>query len=184
MITLSHGGFRISLTFGFFFILAITSLQDNRLGTLSLCFCIAHELGHLMMMRLFKVGISEIRFYGAGISISSDGVSSLSKKRQAVIYFAGPMTNLLLAILLSGDMRALNLGLAFFNMLPVSYFDGGKLFGLVLHEKGIAAKVLSVLTYIFLASLIACAAVAQRSSLSPSSLLTLCFIALSWFLDE
>lgn len=182
MITLSHGSIRLSFTFGFFFILAITSLQDNRIGALSLCFCVAHELGHLVVMRILRVRVSHIKFYGAGISITSDGISSLSKGRQAMIYLAGPFVNLLLAMLLYNDMRVLNLSLAIFNLLPISYFDGGKLIGLILPEKGIAAKAISVLTYVFLTVLIVYAA-SRQSAVNPSSLLTLCFIALSWFLD-
>lgn len=184
MITFSHNDFRLSFTFGFFFILAITTLQDNRIGTLSLCFCIAHELGHLSAMYLLGARASGIKFYGAGISISSDCVTSLPKGRQALIYLAGPAVNLLLAMIFRGEIRALNLCLAVFNLLPIAYFDGGKLAGLILSEKGRASKALSALAYTFLAALIICAVVMRRDSVSPSSLLSLCFIALSLVLDE
>lgn len=184
MITLSFKSRQIGITFGFFFILAITTIQDNRLGALSLCFCIAHELGHLMMMRLFKVSISEVKLYGAGISISSDGVSSLSRGGQALIYLAGPLTNLLLAMLFNGYMRTMNLCLAVFNILPVSYFDGGRLLRLLLPENERAAKAISVLTYLSLAAVFFSAVAVRREYLSPSSLLTLCFIALSLILDK
>lgn len=171
------------MTFGFFFILAITSLHDNSIGILSLVFCIAHEFGHLAVMKLMGIRVSEIKLYGAGISIISDGVDVLPRLKQALVYIAGPLANLVLVTLFRGSLRSLNLGLALFNLLPISYFDGGKLLSLVVPKNGGAAKALSATTYVFLAVLVAYAVTVRHDIVSPSSLLTLCFIALSLILD-
>ena len=183
MITFSLKKFRISLTFGFFFVLAITTLRDNSLGAMSLVFCIAHEFGHLIAIKLLGITVSEIKFYGAGISISSDGISAAPRRNQAFVYLAGPAVNLLLSAILTGDLRSLNLCLAVFNLIPICYFDGGRLISLFLPKEGMAVRLLSVLSYALLAVLFIIAALTHSASVSGSSVMTLIFIALSCFLD-
>ena len=173
---------RVEVTFGFFFILAVTSLRENCLGLAALMFCAVHELSHLAAMRLFSVRINSIRLYGAGIKISSDGITLLSRPAQAAIYLFGPAANLLLAALFSGDFRAVNLSLAAFN-LPVGYFDGGRLLALLLGEGSRAAKIISALTVVMLALGLIYAVLTSRPDIPPSSFVSLGFILLSAFLD-
>lgn len=174
---------RVEVTFGFFFILAVTSLRENRLGLAALMFCAVHELSHLAAMRLFGVRINSIRLYGAGIKISSDGITLLSRPAQAAIYLFGPAANLLLAALFSGDFRAVNLSLAAFNLLPVGYFDGGRLLALILGEGSRAAKIISALTVVMLVLGLIYAVLTSRPNIPPSSFVSLGFILLSAFLD-
>lgn len=183
MITIDLKKFRLSLTFGFFFVLALTTLRDNTVGTLSLLFCIAHELGHLTAMRIFGIKLRALRFYGAGIKITADSMDTLSKPAQAVIYLAGPLANLLFAFLFHGDTRALNLALAVFNLMPISYFDGGKLVSLIFPHRRVLT-VLSAASYTILAILIAAAVINNPHSLNPSAVMTFIFIAVSCILDS
>ena len=183
MISIEIKTLRVSLTFGFFFVLALTTLRDNRLGTMSLLFCIAHELGHLSAMRIFGVNIHSIRLYGAGIKITSDPMDSLSKPAAAVIYLAGVMTNLIVSLLLQGDSRTLNLALAAFNLLPISYFDGGKLLELFFPKHRFLLTFLSVISYAALAFFIILTAYHNPRTLNPSAIMTFIFIAISCILD-
>lgn len=183
MITIDLKSFRVSFTFGFFFVIALTTLRDNTIGTMSLLFCIAHELGHLAAMRVFGIKLHALRFYGAGIKITSDSMDALSKPASALIYLAGPLTNLLLASLFHGDIRALNLSLAVFNLLPISYFDGGKLLSLIFPNRRILLTILSAASYISLAVIIALTAYNNPNTLNPSAIVTFLFIAFSCILD-
>ena len=183
MITLDLKRFRLSLTFGFFFVVALTTLRDNTLGTMSLLFCIAHELGHLTVMRLFGIKLHALRFYGAGIKITADDMSAISRPARALIYLAGPLTNLLLALLFRGDPRTLNLALAVFNLLPIAYFDGGKLLSLIFPNRRIPLNLLSVASCTAIAILIAAAIYNNPHALNPSAIMTFLFIAISCILD-
>ena len=181
MITFSCAKVRVCLTFGFFFAAALTSVRDNSLGALSLLFCIAHELGHLFAMRVLGARVAEIRLYGGGISISAEDISTLGKPSQAAVYFAGPAVNLVLAAVLGGTAGAINLFLAVFNLLPLGYFDGGKLLALVCRRP---LGAVSALCTAALAAVVILSAIRYPASLSPSSLMTLGFIVLSYFLDN
>ncbi len=181
MLSYNVKNFRISFTFGFFFILALSSLRGSSLGGLSLLFCMLHELGHLFMMKAFGVDLSELKFYGSGIKITSNGLGMLPKPRQAAVYLAGPLTNIMLGLALRGIMGSINFALAVFNLLPISYLDGGRLLGLVISEK--AVKALSGMTISILAALLIFAAVAVPKILGPSAVMSFGFMFLAVILD-
>lgn len=183
MITFALRKLRISFTFGFFFIIALTSLRDGSLGAQPLLFCLFHELGHLAAMKLFGASVSEIKFYGAGICILSEGTESLSKARRALVYLAGPAVNLILAALSGGSAALINLSLAVFNLLPVAYFDGGRLAALIFGESSRVCSVLGVLSCLLIGAAALSALILYGKTLSPSSLMTLFFIAFSRLLD-
>lgn len=183
MITLTLKKLRLSLTFGFFFVLALTTLRDNRLGTLSLIFCFAHELGHLSAMRLFGIKLYSLSFYGAGIKITSSAMDDIAKSAQALVYLAGPLTNLFLAVLFCGDLRAVNITLAIFNLLPIGYFDGGKLASLLLPDRAVILRTLSLLSCLTIFALTAYAVYKTSVTFNPSAIITFIFIAVSCILD-
>ena len=171
------------MTFGFFFVLALTTLRDNALGTMSLLFCIAHELGHLTTMRIFGIKLHVLRFYGAGIKITSGSMDSVPKYASALIYLAGPLTNLILALLCNGDAAALNFVLAVFNLLPITYFDGGKLLSLFFPNKRVVLSFISFISYFAVIVLTVLAAYNNPHTLNPSAIMTFVFIAISCVLD-
>lgn len=182
MITFSCKNIGISLTFGFFFILSVSSLSGGA-ASVSLLFCAVHELSHLAAMAIFGVFPEEIKFYGAGVCISSGGVSELSRPKRLTVYLSGPLSNLILAAALSGEASLINLSLALFNLLPVEYFDGGKLLALFLGEKSRALRAISFGFSALAAALVFAAAVyAGRAGLG-SSAVSLGFILLSRILD-
>ncbi len=182
MLTFSVFSRKVEITFGFFFILSAATLSGGA-GALPLLFCGLHELSHLFAMRIFGVKASSVRLYGAGIKIEADGLFTLKKLPQAVIYLFGPAANLLAACVFRGTVRDINLALCLFNMLPVSYFDGGRLAALLFGEGSAAAKALSAAAVAFLAFLIGYAAFTLPLELSPSSVVTFGFILLSSLLD-
>ena len=182
MLTFDLKSLRIDFTFGFFFIVALTTLSYNRLGVLSLLFCIVHEFGHLFMMCLFGVKLHALRFYGAGIKITTDPADTLPRPLTALIYLAGPLANLLLASFLTDDACALNIAIAIFNLLPISYFDGGKLVSLAIKNRGVLCF-LSATSYIMLTALTVISTVNNPAALNPSSLLTMVFVALACIFD-
>lgn len=183
MLTLNLKLLRISFTFGFFFILGIASLREQSLGALPLLFCVLHETGHLCAMLLLRARVSEITFYGAGIRITSDGISDLAPLRQAVIYLSGPAVNLALAAVLNGELSLINLFLGLFNLLPVSYFDGGRLAALMFAQNKGALRALNALSWIILGATALAAVIKSGGIFDPSALVYFGFIIMAYFLD-
>ncbi len=95
-----------------------------------------HELGHILSAALFGARIRFIKSEIAGISLRYD-FSTLHPIAEAFICLAGPATGII--IFLIGYARGhasyfigASAGLAFFNLLPISYLDGGSALSAIL----------------------------------------------------
>ncbi len=89
-----------------------------------------HEAAHLAVMRWLGSKPQSVRLIPGGINIAERDINT--PPRQALILAAGPFSNLLLALLSSGDLKHLNILLFIFNMLPVEGLDGGRLLGIMI----------------------------------------------------
>lgn len=109
--------------------------DKSGVGIISFLLCIAHELGHLLVIRLLKISPEYVEFYGAGIKITSSQTELLPPLKQALVYSAGCAVNFLLAVFLyfqSEYAALLSLVTGLFNLLPVGAFDGKRLLYLAL----------------------------------------------------
>lgn len=91
---------------------------------------LCHELGHLTALRLVGARVERIRLTAFGAEIRAD-TRCLSYGREIVCTLAGPVVNLILALVLArvaGDylMAGANLFLGVFNLLPLPSLDGGR----------------------------------------------------------
>lgn len=121
---------KIEISSGYLFLLAWFNYMDQ--GGVIFCAmlsCLAHELGHILVLRLLGNGVKYIRItiVGAEMRVSQD----MSYQGELTAVLAGPMVNLILAFVLCqfqwGRMAAgLNLALALFNLLPIGRLDGGR----------------------------------------------------------
>ncbi|MDL2300335.1 M50 family metallopeptidase [Clostridiaceae bacterium OttesenSCG-928-D20] len=95
----------------------------------------AHELGHFLLILLFRLKISSIEISASGFEIEYAG---FSKARQdALIALAGPLFGFIYAIIIAGigyqsssEFLLCSAGISavfsLFNLLPVPMLDGGK----------------------------------------------------------
>ncbi len=187
MLTIDIFGTKLSVTFGFLFLIAANTASGDMLTMYCLSFCIIHELAHLTCMRLFSVGVSEIRFYGGGIKICGRGISELDKQRQLIIYCSGCAANLVLAAVFYyvGSMLfcTVNLCLLVLNLMPVSYFDGGQVLSILLPDSIRLRAAASVISVCMIAGFALFGIYVTRETLSLSAVITLAFIILSDLLD-
>ncbi len=183
MIEFSLGRVRITLSFTFFALIAVLTASNffptAEIITALLC-CILHELGHITAMCLFGVPPEEIMFYAGGIKITPDRGKIVSRKAEAVILVGGCGVNFLmfaLSFLVNGRVgyfACTNLFLGIFNLMPLKYFDGGRIASVFLSGK--AEKIVRTATFSILALLLIIMLYFGKASLSL--FVTLCYILL------
>ena len=187
MLTIEFFGTKLSITFGFLFLIAANTAGGDMLTLYCLAFCIIHELAHLVCMRLLSVDVSEIKLYGGGIKICGRGLSVLDKCRQLIIYCSGCAANLILAAVfyLAGSTLfcTVNLCLLILNLMPVSYLDGGQVLSLVFPDKRRLGAALSAASVCIIVGLALFGIFVSKDTVSLSALITLAFIILSDLLD-
>lgn len=187
MITVKLKNLTLKFCFGFFFILAVSAVDADSYAVLSLIFCILHEFGHLAFMLIFKIKVSEIKLYGAGIKICSNGVDELKRINQTLIYFGGCLMNLLLYLVFSNiglvDYALINLIICVLNLLPIVHFDGGKIFELYMPGLSFLRKVFSVLFSCFLFGIVIFVSVVKFEIISSYYIIAFVFIILCEMLE-
>ena len=89
-------------------------------------FIIFHELSHIFIAALFGKEINSFKFSISGVNIEFNNVKRLSKFKEILIYFAGPISNLFLALIFSNNKMIfeINLCLCIINLLPIYPLDG------------------------------------------------------------
>lgn len=188
MLTVRLHNVELSVTFGFLLLIAINSLSVDNVALGCLLFSAAHELAHLAAMWLNGIEVDAIRLYGGGIKISSSDISVLSISAQAAIYSAGCAANFLMGVLFLilgvKDIAAVNFCLGAFNLLPVEYFDGGKLLRLFVSEKGVLLRLVLAAFTVFLIIAAVVGAVASVGKIPLSLTIVSSLIIFSELLDN
>ena len=92
-----------------------------------------HELGHILCLRRFGAPIRRLRIGVLGAVLETGGTMSYGRELAAVL--AGPLANLLAAVLLGWLGYPVSAGanavLGAFNLLPVSPLDGRRIWRLL-----------------------------------------------------
>lgn len=118
-------------------LLTVTSVKSAVF--ISLFSALFHEAGHIFAVSKFggKIKSAELGAFGGRITLKEE--LCFSPFQDAVIAFSGPLVNivlfsvLILFYLISETefflfAACINFGMAFFNLLPVSSLDGGRIF--------------------------------------------------------
>lgn len=120
---------RVEASGGFLLIMAWLNYWDTQglLGKTVLA-CVLHELGHYIVIRWMGGQVGKLRLTAAGAEIQVIGTLSYGKE---ILYtLAGPAINVALATGMSKRdpvFSGINLALAYFNLLPLSCLDGGRI---------------------------------------------------------
>ena len=136
----------------FFLVLALSCLFDKSgFFPRVLLAILLHELGHTFALCLFRMPIRVIRFRSFGLELIADLPEG---KRAVIIMLAGPMFNLLTALLLhlfsfGQDLLFCSLLLGVLHLLPVDGLDGGNALLCLTGER--AAKVVRAFTFVLTA---------------------------------
>lgn len=120
---------------GFLLLSAWFALESGfRPLALILSAAILHELGHLLVLRLFGAPVRSVRLGTLGAVMEAER-SRLSYGAELLALLAGPLTNLLCAAVLTVPAHSIpglyaaagtHLALGAFNLLPIRPLDGGQ----------------------------------------------------------
>lgn len=157
MVEAQISGIKVRFYFGFFAAVFLTFFYSGRdtQGILAaLISCFLHELGHIFAMIIFSSPPEKICFYAGGIKIIPARGLFDRRSYSAAILMAGCIVNFIVAAVSEfiglSLMCEINLTLGAFNLLPFSYFDGGRLLQLYAGEN--FRKVLSVISAVAVVS--------------------------------
>ena len=184
MFVIEIGGVKVRVCFSFFAVISLTCLLGGESAKVlvMLACCALHESGHIAAMLLCGCKPTGLTLYGAGIKLAQPKhLNSFAK--DAIILASGCAVNFLLAftsIVLTGKLTFFaqtNLLLGGFNLLPVGFFDGGKLLSLALGGK---CPLIIKAAFALLAAVLT-AVSALSGSISPSLTCVLAYMCLSFF---
>lgn len=142
-------------------ILVVIICSYNSDFILAFLWIIAHEVAHVIVAS--KLGCKyyniELHIFGARAEVTE--LEMLSDKKKILVYLSGPLFNILAVVILAllnyaitspiVDLSiGLNIGLAFFNLLPAYPLDGARIYELLLSRKILFKKserIISIVSY-------------------------------------
>ena len=122
----------------FLFIIFFILTHQIEIYALIMLFAFVHELGHLIAGILLKLKPRSLSIMPFGISITFEtyGYKKLIEIKKIIIALAGPITNIIIAIItiflhISTSLKEMiiysNILIAIFNLMPLYPLDGGRI---------------------------------------------------------
>ena len=150
-----------------------------------------HEMGHLAAVYLLGGEIASFRITPFGGELRLRHPERLSYGRELLAVLAGPMVNLLCALVLARfaayTLSGIHMTLALFNLLPLRLLDGGRALELLLSwrfQPILAGRVLHTLSCLCLGVLLMlCAALQSIAGLQLPLLVLQAWFILCWCLE-
>ncbi|MEG0228978.1 MAG: site-2 protease family protein [Oscillospiraceae bacterium] len=135
---------KVVVNFIFLAIVAFILLCDKtHFASYSFYAVIIHEIGHFFAMWILNQKPNKISFSFNGIGISHN-FYNLNYKKEAIILFFGPLFNLIIFLISSffidntnvlQKIMLPNFIIGFFNLMPMSITDGGRILKIILKMK-------------------------------------------------
>lgn len=118
-----------------------------------------HELSHILVAKKIGCKFHKLEFHFLGAKAELSDIESLKMNEKIIIYLAGALFNIILAIILyiinikyPSDILILNakinIGLAIFNLIPAYPLDGSRILEIILSRYMIFKKVQKIISRI------------------------------------
>ena len=116
-------------------------------------FIIFHELSHILFATLFGKKIEKIKLSIAGVCVTFNNIK-LETVKNLIIYIAGPLANICLAILFHkiNFIFEVNIFLALLNLMPIYPLDGYNILNIFFNKSTIKNVENIFLSLLFLIS--------------------------------
>lgn len=152
--------FKIDISFVFTSIVFLLSYYQSEYLKLLVCIFF-HEIGHIIIIYIFKINIKNIRLYSFGFILELDYYKKFPIK-DLMIYTFGILFNLILYIFID-SFRKINLTLILVNLIPFYPMDGYNILNIILSLLMPYKIALYVSSYISLIVLIILSAIMLKS---------------------
>ncbi len=151
-----HIGFMFSAV-----IMLLMIIDKSNTAVFALMAAVIHEFSHVSCLIYFEQPPKKVELNALGMKIVREQETKLSLGQEAIVALAGPITNILIALLTAmmpeiawaNRATTINLSLAIFNLLPIFELDGGRAIYYLLcinFQERIASRILTVLSVITL----------------------------------
>ena len=158
------------------------------------CSVVLHEATHLIVMKAYGCNNPSVEILPGGVRIASDDFYRLGYMQSAVCLLSAPVANLMFGVVCllfwkwngSGWLRTaeqVNLCLGFLNLTPLSFLDGGRALGCMMHAAGkdrvanCAAVLLDLLSLSVMGGILVYTAVGHHFSVAFLLFFLYCLVA-------
>lgn len=139
-------------------ILILLACIRNNILLLALLWVLLHEFAHMLIALKFGCKFHKLEIHIFGVRAELSDVDVLRDNEKILVYLAGVMLNIIIAVLFYylysiypweflKTSAKLNIGLAFFNLLPAYPLDGSRIFEIILSKKYIFKKSQKIIIY-------------------------------------
>lgn len=126
---------------------------------LAVIWVMLHELSHIIVAALMGCKFNNIELHIFGAKAEMLDLEEFTDKKKIFIYIAGPAFNIIMAIVLFiiglnvesfiiEQSISLNIGLAFFNLLPAYPLDGSRIYEILLSKRLLYKKSQSIMSIV------------------------------------
>lgn len=133
----------------------------NNIFLLAFLWVMLHELSHMAIASLMGCKFNNIELHIFGARAELLELEEFTDKKKLIIYISGPAFNIIMAIglfivglkidsYIINQSINLNIGLAFFNLLPAYPLDGSRIYEILLSKKVLykrAQRIMSIVSY-------------------------------------
>ncbi|MDU5107216.1 site-2 protease family protein [Clostridium sp.] len=134
----------------------------NKMFIFAFIWVFLHEIAHILIAFKYGCKFYNIGFHIFGLNAELSEINTLKDKEKIAVYIAGALFNIISAFalyLISFKYKnifidtgiSLNIGLAFFNLLPAYPLDGSRILEIVLSKRILfkrAQRIISIISYI------------------------------------
>ncbi|MCF0147523.1 MAG: site-2 protease family protein [Clostridium sp.] len=134
----------------------------NKMFIFAFIWVFLHEIAHILIALKYGCKFYNIGFHIFGLNAELSEINTLKDKEKIAVYVAGALFNIISAFtlyLISFKYKntfietgiSLNIGLAFFNLLPAYPLDGSRILEIVLSKRILfkkAQRIISIISYV------------------------------------
>ncbi|MBU5455930.1 site-2 protease family protein [Caproiciproducens sp. MSJ-32] len=138
-------------------LILLACISNNEL-LFALLWVLLHEVAHMLIALKFGCKFHNLEVHIFGVKAELSDIDALKDNEKILVYLAGVILNIVAALLFYLLYRIypwefliisarLNIGLAFFNLLPAYPLDGSRIFEIILSKKYIYKKSQKIIIY-------------------------------------